>query len=678
MTIPTISTINSNGTGHDTLKALQDIIRNAPSITVLCGAGVSTSAGIKDFRSADGLYRQSFTSGRATVRGRELFDIKILNNPETLCILNKVMLNLRIQARGASPTSFHRLVHAFFSLGCLVQCYTQNFDGLQTKDYLDMAGVVYKIHGSNTRLKCRVCQQDAPEPVQQYDQSFADESAVPCPHCLERDAQARGSNKRSRPVGYLAPAILFNQESAAGRDGQDYHKMLEKDGRATKLLLIAGTSLMTPGVACMVRELAGWDRYIDLYLETELDSWAVATLRDISNVRNKGNVKTFEALVAKLKILLQWELESDLQNCGEAVPTQGTSQSADNLSSHPKMPTSPGRTAHLALTRVTANKIAVPIKSTQSDRPTAESMRQNSVHPRPQVQKIITVVLHHAGAAGEADLIGREIMSQLTESRWESAFYVRDVSDMEPVDTPSGLQLFHVVFVHITDCIQQLDAKDRLMSDADDAFEMLVVSRRRLRRLLAPAISCQAILVCSREHLLCAAETSRLEASMRSVFNCDNALVCSNLRSFHVPDWGRFIAKVGPLLLKPRGQSVPQVVKAWMQSPSVFSSSNFVWVSSQYPTLLLLASPFETRPCGRPLPNVELACKCSGSHPCAWRKPKRWIVEHNCEDGTAVKDAVVFVGCSWCGKQWQLPTKTLAGVVCKIDKSFAVVAPYFD
>ncbi|KAG8706922.1 hypothetical protein FRC08_000792 [Ceratobasidium sp. 394] len=473
--------------------------------------------------------------------------------------------------------------------------------------------------------------------------------------------------------------------------------MLEKDGRATKLLLIAGTSLMTPGVACMVRELAGWvhrskglvvyvngrplstgwDRYIDLYLETELDSWAAATLRDIANVRNKGNVKTFETLVAKLKILLQREPESDSQNLGEAVSTQGMSRSADDLSSHPKMPTSQGRTAHLASTRVTANKTAVPVKSTKSDRPTAESMRENLVPPRPQAQKIITVVLHHARAAGEASLIGREITSQLTESRWESAFYVRDVSDTEPVDAPSGLQPFHVVFVHITDCIQRLDAKDRLMSDADDAFEMLVVSRRRLRKLLAPAISCQAILVCSGEHLLCAAETSRLEASMRSVFNCDNALVCSNLRSFHVPDWGRFIAKVGLLLLKPRGQSVPQVVKAWMQSPGVFSSSNFVWVSSQYPTLLLLASPFQTHPCGRPLPDVDSACKCSG-YPRAMRKPKRWIVEHNCEDGMAVKDAVIFVGCSWCGKQWQLPTRTLAGVVCKIDKSFAVVAPYFD
>jgi NAD-dependent SIR2 family protein deacetylase len=101
------------------------------------------------------------------------------------------------------------------------------------------------------------------------------------------------------PVGKLAPDILFNQESAAGRDGQDYYRMLDKHGRATKLLIVAGTSLLTPGVASMTRYLAGrvrerqglvvyinrdrlpakWVKYIHLHLQTDIESWAADTLK---------------------------------------------------------------------------------------------------------------------------------------------------------------------------------------------------------------------------------------------------------------------------------------------------------------------------------------------------------------------------------------------------------------
>ncbi|KAG8678339.1 hypothetical protein FRC08_017852 [Ceratobasidium sp. 394] len=184
MTIPTISASESSGIG-DAFKALQDVICNAPSVTVLCGAGVSTGAGIRDFRSADGLYRQTFTSGSTTIRGRDLFNLDMLNSLNTLGVLNRVMLDLRIQAQQASPTAFHQLVHAFFSLQCLVQCYTQNFDGLQTKDHPEMEPMVYEIHGSNMQLKCRVCHSTVPGHTEAFDRSLANENPVECPHCLQ-------------------------------------------------------------------------------------------------------------------------------------------------------------------------------------------------------------------------------------------------------------------------------------------------------------------------------------------------------------------------------------------------------------------------------------------------------------------------------------------------------------
>jgi NAD-dependent histone deacetylase SIR2 len=145
----------------------------------------TTCAATQDFRSKDGIYHQKFKHGGRTLKGSELFDLATLDNDDTRYILNKVMLELRVQVRRARPTAFHRLVSAFHSLGRLAQCYTQNFDGLQTRDDPDMDKVVFELHGTNKELKCRVCHRRPPQPAEDYDQRLADETVVACPHCLK-------------------------------------------------------------------------------------------------------------------------------------------------------------------------------------------------------------------------------------------------------------------------------------------------------------------------------------------------------------------------------------------------------------------------------------------------------------------------------------------------------------
>ncbi|KAG9100038.1 hypothetical protein FS749_016457 [Ceratobasidium sp. UAMH 11750] len=633
----------------------------------------------------------------------------MLNSLNTLGVLNRVMLDLRIQARQASPTAFHQLVHAFFSLQCLVQCYTQNFDGLQTKDHPEMEPMVYEIHGSNMQLKCRVCHSTVPGHTEAFDRSLANENPVECPHCLQHASQAKLNNKRSRPVGYLAPAILFNQESAAGKDGQDYHKMLEKHGRATKLLLIAGTSLMTPGTACMARSLAGWvhrgkglvvyvnrqplaaswEKYIDLHLETELGPWATMTMRDIREIRNKAKVKKFEASAsaAQLKTLVRPGPDSGLPRPTGTTPNGQVTLRRQVIRLHIifmneyftkfntcQMPTAPGPSA--------ANVISTRVTRDRSP-PAAEPLAFDPAPPASTMshaQKVLTVVLYHGDVAEEASTVGREVTSWLSRSGWETTSCIRKLYDPVPIETPFQRDEFHLLLVHITDYVRALAGKDGSAWEGDDIFELLAVGRKRAKKLFAWAISCQAILVCSGEHLLCAKEARGLETGVQKLFNCHNVLVCSGLRFFKAADWARFIAEAEQSLLQSHDESVPELVKAWMRNEPVFSSSNLIWFSSCRPTLLLLASPFQTHPCGRPLPDINSACGCSEvvlGHPRVKRKTKRWIVQHNCDDGTAVEDAVVTAECSWCGQKWSLRTGALAGIVCKIGDSFSVVAPYF-
>ena len=55
-----------------------DLLRNAKKIIVLSGAGISTSCGIPDFRSANGLYAQLQADGKWELdEPQDMFDMRV-------------------------------------------------------------------------------------------------------------------------------------------------------------------------------------------------------------------------------------------------------------------------------------------------------------------------------------------------------------------------------------------------------------------------------------------------------------------------------------------------------------------------------------------------------------------------------------------------------------------------
>jgi NAD-dependent histone deacetylase SIR2 len=60
----------------NTVPQAVDLLRNATNIIVLSGAGISTSCGIPDFRSANGLYAQLQAEGQYELDDpQQMFDI---------------------------------------------------------------------------------------------------------------------------------------------------------------------------------------------------------------------------------------------------------------------------------------------------------------------------------------------------------------------------------------------------------------------------------------------------------------------------------------------------------------------------------------------------------------------------------------------------------------------------
>lgn len=126
-----------------------------PRVTVLTGAGISTGAGIPDFRGPQGLWTLH-------PELEELLEIdRYLTDP---AVREAGWLMWRDHpAWYARPTAAHRALAALDDAGLLTAVLTQNFDGLH-----QLAGVpaekVVELHGTLRTTSCTSCGRTTPTP----------------------------------------------------------------------------------------------------------------------------------------------------------------------------------------------------------------------------------------------------------------------------------------------------------------------------------------------------------------------------------------------------------------------------------------------------------------------------------------------------------------------------------
>ena len=131
----------------DKVKKLEEMIKEVDNIVVFTGAGISTDSGLKDFRSKDGLYNESYNaeymlSSDCFYRHTKDFWDYYKNNFNCLNI---------------KPNITHQFLKKLEDIGKLKAIITQNIDGLHTK-----AGskIVYEIHGTIYKNHCVKCNKD--------------------------------------------------------------------------------------------------------------------------------------------------------------------------------------------------------------------------------------------------------------------------------------------------------------------------------------------------------------------------------------------------------------------------------------------------------------------------------------------------------------------------------------
>ena len=197
-------------------KVANGTIKN---IIVMTGAGISTSAGIPDFRSPNtGLYSS---------QPEEVFSIELFRSkPQLFCTLAKRLLQLQTQAK---PTRAHWFLKALEEHKVLRRVYTQNIDGLEFACGLP-SELIVQAHGGMQTASCSVCLKSYD--IDQWRRKILAGKIPSCAKCQ----------------GPVKPDIVFYGEALPRR----FSETLQADFESCDLLIVMGTSLQVYPFAALL------------------------------------------------------------------------------------------------------------------------------------------------------------------------------------------------------------------------------------------------------------------------------------------------------------------------------------------------------------------------------------------------------------------------------------------
>ncbi|KAI3403993.2 HST2 [Candida oxycetoniae] len=200
------------------LKPVADAIKDGKKVTFFNGAGISTSAGIPDFRSPEtGLYSQLAKLDLPFAEA--VFDIDYFKeNPKPFYTLAHELYPGKFP-----PTKFHHFIKLVQDRGQLKRVYTQNIDTLER-----LAGVkdeyIVEAHGSFAKNHCVECFEEMS--ISTLEQHMKDEKKNGIPTC-------------EKCQGYVKPNIVFFGEGLPAK----FFETWKKDRDQVELAIISGTSL---------------------------------------------------------------------------------------------------------------------------------------------------------------------------------------------------------------------------------------------------------------------------------------------------------------------------------------------------------------------------------------------------------------------------------------------------
>jgi NAD-dependent deacetylase len=228
-----------------------DLIMKSNYIVALTGAGISTKAGIPDFRGPNGIY------SRKDIPSDKIFDYNYFHEDPTL--FYSYIYELLELFQKAKPTKGHRWLKKLQDLGKLKTVVTQNIDGLHLQAGNNQ---VIEIHGNFNKFYCMQCNHEVNVKDEEYSIIMDKVKAKSVPYC-------------EKCGGTYKPNVVFFGEYV-----RDLEKALTEVQKAD-LLITIGTSLTVYPAAMLPGYLADTSKLVIINNdETPYDTKAKVVLND--------------------------------------------------------------------------------------------------------------------------------------------------------------------------------------------------------------------------------------------------------------------------------------------------------------------------------------------------------------------------------------------------------------
>jgi NAD-dependent SIR2 family protein deacetylase len=223
-------------------------LTNAKRLLVIVGAGLSTSAGVPDFRSPDsGLYSTLIAQGVADPQ--EVFNSDVFRDePEIFWSVAHLFFQ---QNTVIKPTRAHLLLAAIDARGSLLRLYTQNVDELEIAAGIKPSHII-AAHGNAKNVRCvkcgKRCSVDTPAIVSAV-------LAKEIPYCATIKCR-----------GVLRPEVVFFGESLPQR----FHDNVTNDVKDADVILVTATSLSVAPLSTIHKKTGDDDGTPRIFINREM------------------------------------------------------------------------------------------------------------------------------------------------------------------------------------------------------------------------------------------------------------------------------------------------------------------------------------------------------------------------------------------------------------------------
>ena len=208
------------------------------NIIFMVGAGISTTAGIPDFRSKTGLFQQLQDKYGMSSPEEFFYKRTFLEKPELFYEFCKIF-----DLSNVKPTLTHKFMKYMIDKGIVKYVFTQNIDGLELKAKIPKEKIVFA-HGSFTEGHCANCKIKVD--INKINEGIENGKIVICDIC----------------GGPCKPNVVFYGEDLS----EDFYNKAE-ESRDCDLVIILGTSLQVYPFAKIPKLL-------------KVESWKVVFNRD--------------------------------------------------------------------------------------------------------------------------------------------------------------------------------------------------------------------------------------------------------------------------------------------------------------------------------------------------------------------------------------------------------------